>query len=112
MPGDVPSVTLEEVVKETVALFQTLYFILEWIYPGTPTRRLTVAILLPSGISIGQFSTCILEDGNTLFMAVNWPDLLVDLKHLHRKWLLSEGSDRIDMYHPKLVELEHFFTAV
>lgn len=35
-------------------VFKQLYLLSDWIEPGTTTRLLTVAILLPSGICAGQ----------------------------------------------------------
>lgn len=42
---------------------------------------------------------------------VIWPNPLIHLKPLHLKWLLSIGFDHIEMYHPKLVGLEHFMKS-
>lgn len=111
LPEEIPPVLLEETVKNVAGSFQPLHLISEWVEPGTTTRRLTVAILLPSGVAIGQFSTRVSDDGNTLFLVIMWPDPLVNLKHLHRKWLTAKGPDKIELYHPKLVGFEHFLKS-
>lgn len=61
--------------------------------PETKTKHLTVAILLPSGVSVGSFSVCVSEDVLSLFLVVAWPDLLTNLKHLHRKLTAGIGLD-------------------
>ncbi len=51
------------------------------------TKRITVAALLPSGVVPGDFSLAGGEGGEFLKLTVTWPNTVVDLVLLHRKWL-------------------------
>lgn len=88
-----------------------LLSISDWVDPGMRTRLFTVAILLPSDIWPGNVFVRVLENGNTLIMVVIWPCSSVDLEKLYRKWLHSEGSDRLENYHPKLLGFKHFLKS-
>lgn len=78
-----------------------------WVEPNTTTKRLTVAVLLPSGVGPGQFSIRVAEDGGALEFTMIWPDPFINMSILHRKWLQSQSDDRIEGYHPKLIGFEH-----
>lgn len=90
-------------------MLYSLHSTSDWVEPVTATHLLSVAILLLSGASPDNFSVCELEDGYTLAIVVTWLDPLVNLKHLHRKWLFSEECHRIEIYHPKLVGFDHYY---
>lgn len=77
------------------------------IEPGNTTLRLTIALLPPSNITLGIFSVRLSDDGLVLKLTLPWPNPLIDLKHLHRRLLNPEGTDRIEMYHPNLIRFEH-----
>ena len=64
-----------------------------WAEPETATKRLTVAILLPSGVETGCFSVRVADDGEYLELRVAWPKPLADVRALHRKWLPKEGEE-------------------
>lgn len=66
--------------KKAGEQFQPLLILSDWVEPGTTTKRLTVAVLLPSGVTSGMFSVRIADDGNSSEITVTWPDSLVDLK--------------------------------
>ena len=85
-------------------LFRPLYLLSEWSEPGTTTKRITVAIVLPSGIETGNFSIRIVEDGKCLLLVVQWPDPLMDLRMMHKKWLSQTNG--FQMYHPKVSGFE------
>lgn len=78
-----------------VANAQPLHIVSSWIEPGTTTRRMTVATFLPSGVSIGQFSVQVANDGCALKFKMIWPGALVNLVYLHLKWLQSNKDDAI-----------------
>lgn len=79
--------------------------------PGTNTKRLTVAILLSSGIPTRPFSERVAKGGFTLKVTATWADLLVTLNHLHRKRLKSNWLDRIKIYLAKLIRFEHYLKS-
>lgn len=47
--------------------------------------RLTVAILLASGVLIGKFSARVAEDGCGFHIAMTWSKPLINLNILHRE---------------------------
>lgn len=89
-------------------VLQHLHSISEWIEPDTTTKGLNVAVLLPSVVGPGQIFVHINIDGTELHVAVIWPAPLVNLHALHRKWLNSDASEKLNVYHPKLIESEEF----
>ena len=50
--------------------FKPLYLISEWNEPETTNRRISIAILLPSGICSGEFSISVEEGGSALDLRV------------------------------------------
>ena len=73
------------------------------------TKRMSMAIVLPSGIDTGHFSIRVIEDGLHVELTVQWPDVLLDMQLLHRKWLQSKNRiDAIEPYHPKIVGFGSF----
>jgi len=98
---------IELIVKDSY--FKPLYIIGEWEEPETKTKRLTVALVLPSGVNRSDFTLQVLEDGLSLQLTVQWPAPLVNLKLLHQKWLrpVEKDSDPLfTMFHPKVLALE------
>lgn len=88
LSDDSPSVINAKFEYEVSAsTYHPLYITSNWVEPRTMTKVLTVFVLLPLGVFSGQFSIQVSEDGNKPFLVVTWPDLLIDLKHIHRKWL-------------------------
>jgi len=98
----------ELIVKDSV--FKPLYLIGEWEEPGTKTKRLTVAIVLPSGVNKSDFTIQVLDAGLLLQLTVKWPVPLVDLELLHQKWLRPVDKESVQpftMYHPKVLAFEN-----
>lgn len=63
--------------------YELLHMLSELVEPGTTARKLTIEILLPSGISPGTFFVPVTEGGGILNVVVPWPNSSVDRKHLH-----------------------------
>ena len=91
----------EEVVFGPQA-FNPLYLQSVWKERKSATKRLTLAILLPSEIISGEFSLRVADGGEYLELTIEWPKPLVDPDTMHRKWLCSDGDDRMRDHHPKL----------
>ena len=85
-------------------LFRPLYLLSEWSETRTTTKRITVAIVLSIGIETGTFSIRIVEDGKCLLRVVQWPDPLIDLRMMHKKWFSQANG--FQMYHPKVTGFE------
>lgn len=99
------------VERSTNHVFQPLSLISVWTEPGSTTRCVSVAVLLPSGIDAGHFAVRVAEGGRQLDVNVQWPSALSNLEQLHRKWLTAEGSDKMEMYHPKYLGFENALKA-
>lgn len=63
-----------------------------WQEPGTTTKRITAANILPSGVGTGNFKERVIEEGDVLELVVYWPKPLVDVHFMHRKWLGQDYS--------------------
>lgn len=71
------------------------------------TRRLSLAILLPSGIRTGNFSVAFSKCGRTLDLGVCWPNAFLNMETLHKKWLLATNDhEKLEAYHPKILGFE------
>ena len=77
--------------------FIPLYLMSEWQEPRTTLQRLSVAIILPSGIGPGQFKLKIVDEGDCLELTVDWQTPLIDISIMHKKGLATGLSD----VHPK-----------
>ena len=87
--------------------FKPPFFLATWDEPRTTTKRISLAILLPSGIEPRKFSYSVNPDDRSIFeMSVLWPNPLVDMEVLHRKWITSEGDHKILSYHSKITAFE------
>ena len=71
------------------------------------TRRITAAVVLPSGVESGDFSICVAPGGMSLEITVEWPEPLVDLTIMHRKWLSGGSTGDFQVFHPKYTGFEH-----
>ena len=80
-----------------------------WVEPDTTTKRITVAVILPSGVGKSDFKVRVPEGGMCVELYFTWPNALVDVATMHRKWLRTEVSDRFERYHPKCVGFDEFF---
>ena len=65
---------------------------------STPTKRLFVAILLPSDVGSGDFTITVMDGGHFLQLTVGWPKPLVDVLVMHR-WKLSNPESGFMSYH-------------
>lgn len=87
-------------------LYLLSYLLSEWKEPQNTPRRISPAVVLPSGIEPRQFSVRVVNGGECLEVSVHWPQPLVCLETLHKKWLISEGEYRFKIYHPKVFGFE------
>jgi len=83
-----------------------LYLLSRWVEPGTTTKMVSVAIVLPSGVGAGDFSVRVVDSGQFLELTVQWPAALVDIEVMHRKWLRMIGNGGFQKYHPKYLGFE------
>lgn len=95
----------------SVNSMQPLHIISNWVELETTTKVLFVAIILPSGTSTGKFTVRVSKDGCALEVKMKWFYFLVDVEHLYKKWLCSEGFDHLEVYHPKMIFFENILKS-
>ena len=89
--------------------FEPLHLLAEWEHPIHKTKMVTVAVLLPSGVSTGAWHTSVESGGSVLELTVSWPVSLLDMKVLHSKWLHPKGGydGTFSQFHPQFLALEN-----
>lgn len=87
--------------------FKPLHLVSTWVEPLTTTKRLSLAIVLPSGIGPGQLSVRVAEGGQWVELTVAWPDQLVKPEVMHKKWLDPTSTERFESCHPKCIGFEN-----
>lgn len=70
--------------------------------PSTTTKCNTLAIVLPSGVGISEFSLRVVEVWRQLDLTVTWPIPLCDIAIMYQKWLTVEGAPKMEQYQPKM----------
>ncbi|KAI0556935.1 hypothetical protein FGB62_372g08 [Gracilaria domingensis] len=74
--------------------------------PHTTTKRCTVVVHLPSGVSHEDFTIHVVDEGNYLELDVKWPRPLTDLKLMHSKWLKLPLQGQYTTFHPEFLGFE------
>lgn len=93
-------------------VFKSILFRSAWVEPSTTNRRLTIAIVLPSGTGAGDWSAHVADGEYFYDVEVYWPEEFSDVKLLHGKWLHRKGADRLEPYHPKMIGFESALKAL
>lgn len=81
----------------TKMTFTPVHVISSWMESETLTERVTVSILLPSGVVKGDFAINVVNGGTQLEISVVWPGCLSNPRTMHRKWL---RNGQMKSYHP------------
>ena len=89
-------------MEPTTNQYSSLCLISTWREEKTMIKRVTVAIVLPSGVGRGQFSIRVAEGGRHLELMVRWPRPLINISLMHKKFLISTGETYTD-YHPEFL---------
>ena len=97
--------TEENFLAPTVPSFSPLHLISYWRENTFRVERVTVAVVLSSGIVPGGFYYRVTNNSRCLEFTVKWPKPIVDAKLIHKKWLQDEKSG-YKMYHPELTEFQ------
>lgn len=88
-------------IKPLDNLFIPHHVLSVWQEPGTTVRYITVAIILSPGVEKGDFSVKIIEKGKVLELKVDWPDHLIGIRFMHRKWINDRKSNFTDFSQKK-----------
>ena len=95
-------------MKENLFI-KPLSYIGIWEEPNTKTKRVTVVITLPPGVRKQDFAISVSKGGKQLELTVTWPDPMVNVELLHRKWLPNSekrAQNQFTMFHPFVLSLE------
>jgi len=85
-----------------------IYALSHWT-GGDMDEHVTVAVLLPSGISARDDSQVrVSENHQELQVKVSWPHMMSSVAALHALWQAT--SNALPSYHPKIVGFHNFFT--
>ena len=85
--------------------YSPLYLLSTWTENHTRRRRITLAILLPSGVTKGMFGVRIDDNSRSLELSINWPTPLINMKLLHAVFLKDEKK-KYELYHPEVSGFE------
>ncbi|KAI0557262.1 hypothetical protein FGB62_325g07 [Gracilaria domingensis] len=89
--------------------FKPFYYFGMWEEAKTGTKRLSVAIVLFSGVTPEDFTLSVLPGGRVLEMRCAWPVVFTDIDILYRRWFCQEDDKKIIAYHPRLNAFEAFY---
>lgn len=87
--------------------FKPLYVLSVWTEPRTTTKCITLAIVLPSGVGSGKFSCRVVDGGEYVELTVMWPNPLIDIETMHRKWIQADSQTDFKLYHPKVIGFQN-----
>lgn len=93
--------------SQTKPFRNTFIPIYNWSFcqePRTTRRCVTIVILLPTGITPGDFKVRVGESGDCLDISATWPNALTDMTLLHCKWL---SDKKIWMFTSKSMVSSH-----
>ncbi len=96
----------EEVLSHSLT-FKPLYIMSKWKDILAKDARVSVAILLPTGIGehVGDIKVQV-DDEEYLAVGVAWPSSLTEPKILTKKWLVGDEVEMIEGYH---LMVENFY---
>lgn len=69
-------------------------------------QRVSMPILLPSGIGVGDVTVCVSDDGSAIIVEVTWPDALLDPEHLLSVFINSDTYPSYTVDHAEVLSLE------
>ena len=82
--------------------FKTLYLVSIWRERESTTERLSVAIVLPSGVGPREFSLRTTDCEEYIELTVSWPGALGGPSVMDRRWMNSNDDDKMLEDHSKL----------
>lgn len=74
-----------------------------WEEHCTPTKCLSLAVLLPPGVGFNNLTTQVMEGGCHLEFTVRWHLCISDVTIPLQNWLSPRKGDHIEWYHPKFI---------
>ena len=106
--GDEGSEDGDDIMPRGSMSFMPLTLISEWLEPKTMTKRVTVSINLPSGVSNTGFAVRVLDGGLYLELTVTWPVPMTSVEILHREWTEPpiDRPEFMSEYYPEILSFE------
>ena len=85
-----------------------------WADPDTEEMKLTVVVLLPSGVGDSENDVHVtLEcESTTLSIQVRWPATFNCSELLHKKWLKGPGAPSVQAYHPRILGYKRLLDSI
>lgn len=97
--------------EEEPLKFKPMCAVSSWKEPRTRVRRISYAIILPSGNEPDGLHLTVIESGMVLQLSVNWPTVVTSIPMLLRTYLHSRTpGERISLAHPKVAGFEDFMS--
>eukprot|EP00171_Calliarthron_tuberculosum_P003541 IDg3541t1 len=89
--------------------FKPLYMLGSWKDPRTKDDKISIAVLLPSGISEhpGDIVATVVDDW-FMQLSVTWPTSFMSTVQLMHIWLQGDGVEKIEDYHPHFQSFSAF----
>ena len=104
---DMPNVETDDEDMFTNVDFRTqftpLHLVSVWVEPVTMIDRITISVVLPSGVDPKAVTSKIVNDGRILKISMRWPEALANIQRMHKKWLSAVGEEKMLSYHPEIV---------
>lgn len=88
-------------------LFNPIHVLWPWNDPSDGKKHLSIAILMPTGVTENAYSATVTDGGKTLQLSVQWLDSLFDVIKLHKPWLEGSNQQRVQSYHPRLLSFKN-----
>lgn len=81
---ELTSAVKDEDIDAVASLWGANYVMSQWMEPVMGTKRLNIAVLLPSGTTENNFKVSVVPHGRILEVAVNFPKPMTHMPTLHR----------------------------
>lgn len=91
--------------QRVATAFDPLHVVSTW-RDAALAQRLSVAVLLPSGVDADMCTVRVCDSGRRLELVVQWPMLMCEPDLLHTSWVRRGDKCRLKRCHPRLVAFE------
>ncbi len=86
--------------------FMPLHVCASWTCAKTLASKLSVSILLPSGVSPEDLNVTVAEGGEHLYVEACWPEALQNPRVMHEMWIQDSDPRRTVEAHNKMIAFE------
>ena len=83
--------------------FHPIYTVSVWKDPTSKDQRVSMAILLPTGIGENPGDLKLFVEDDEIFkITIRWPSAMVSVPQLMQRWLSSQEEPEMKDYHPQV----------